>query len=259
MKCSLLILLSFLIACLPKVNHQARVTPKAEPGKVLFVCTNVDEVNGIKNGTFLSEIAVPFMLLHEENLDIDIVSPQGGSIPIYYKFDTTAVMRRALASPYYTDKVAHTLKPAEVTTAEYKAVILPGGYGQFWDIHEDKAINQLISNIYEQGGIIGALGHGTSSLVNVNLSNGSPLVQGKTMTCFPSWFEKEFMLEADHGKLLPFDMEEELIKKGAHLKTVDRARTFKGAVVDKEHRLITASMASGGVFIAQEILKLLRD
>lgn len=140
--------------------------------RILFVCTNIDEVNGKKNGTFLSEIAVPFILFEEEEYEINIVSPHGGAIPIYYKFDTTAAIQKALNSKYYNHQIHHSLKPGKVNYKDYKAVILPGGYGQFWDLHNNKKINKLIAKVYENGGVIGALGHGASSLVNVNLSDG---------------------------------------------------------------------------------------
>jgi len=238
------------------VNHEpAEDIPN---GRILFVCTNVDEVNGAKNGTFLSEIAVPFILFEEEHYAIDIVSPQGGFIPIYYKFDTTEIIDRALKSDDYQHKIRNTFKPGEVNPQVYDAVVLPGGYGQFWDIHQNQTINELVANIYEQGGVVAALGHGTSSLVHVTLSNGQPLVEGKTLTCFPSWFEQEVMFEADYGKLLPFDMEVELEKRGANLMRVDKETRSNGQIVDEDNRIITASSATGGEFIAEEVIGMLQ-
>lgn len=252
----LLTVLGLITACNTK-KEVSNVSATAEKGKkVLFVCTNIDEVNGKKNGTFLSEIAVPFVLLEAENFDIDILSPKGGTIPIYYKFDTTKLINRALQSDHYSAKTSNTLKPTQIAPKEYNAVILPGGYGQFWDIHQNTSINNIIAAIYENGGIIGALGHGTSSLVNVTLANGEPLVKGKTLTCFPTWFEREIMFEADYGKLLPFDMEAELEKRGANLKRVDKATRSNSQIVDATNRIITASSATGGEFIAEEVIKL---
>ena len=227
--------------------------------KVLFICSNVAEVNGHKNGTFLSEIAVPFVMLNEKGFDIDIVSPQGGPIPIYYKFDTTELIQKALDSEIYHQKISNTLLPYQVKSENYKAIVIPGGYGQFWDIHENPEINTIISEIYENDGIIGSLGHGTSSLVNVRLSNGEYLVKNKTLTCFPSWFEKEIMFEADYGRLLTFDMEEELENRGANLLKVDKETRSNGEIVDTKNRLITASSATGGEFIANEIIKIIES
>ena len=242
------------------INKKRSSSDSNENGseKILFVCTSVDEVNGNKNGTFLSEIAIPFILLEDEQFELDVVSPKGGEIPIYYKFDTTEVINRALNSEYYKKKTENSIRPEKVNPKNYNVVIIPGGYGQFWDIHQNVAINKLIAEIYENDGIIASLGHGTSSLVNVKLSNGEPLVKNKTLTCFPSWFEKEIMFEADYGKLLPFDMEEELDKKGAKLKRVDKETRSNSEIIDLENRIITASSATGGEFIASEIINLLK-
>ncbi len=253
----LLLMLLINFACKSSETAAPQEDLDPETKKILFVCTSVDKVNGAKNGTFLSEIAEPFILLRESGLELDIVSPAGGEIPIYYKFDTTDVIDQALNSEYYLQRIKNSLKPEDIQIDAYNVIIIPGGYGQFWDIHSNAEINSLIAEIYEAGGIIGSLGHGTSSLVNVTLANGEALVKGKTLTCFPSWFEKEIMFEADYGRLLPFDMEIELEEKGADLRRVDKETRSNGEVVDLENRLVTASSATGGAFIASEILKML--
>jgi len=258
---SLTIILATIIlaGCGVEKNNAQNTSSEDSKKRILFVCSNIEEVNGKKNGTFLSEIAVPFILFEEQGFEIDIVSPKGGQIPIYYKFDTTELIDKALHSAYYLEKTNSTLTPDEVNSDDYDAIVLPGGYGQFWDTHSDKKINELIAKVYENGGVIGALGHGTSSLVNVKLSNGEFLVKDKTLTCFPSWFEKEFMFEADYGELLPFDMEVALEKNGANLRRVDRETRSDGQIVDRENRIITASSATGGEFIAAEVIKMLVD
>jgi len=255
----ILALFSTLFSCTQKVNKRIVEIDTQKDKKILFVCTNVEEVNGKKNGTFLSEIAIPFILFKEKNFEIDIVSPKGGEIPIYYKFDTTEVIIRALESEYYLEKTKNSLTPKEIKVNDYNVVVLPGGYGQFWDVHDNNEINKIISKIYENNGIIGSLGHGTSSLAKLKLSNGEPLVKGVTLTCFPSWFEKGIMSEADYGDLLPFDMEDELTNQGANLMRVDKETRSNSQIVDKEKRVISTSFGSGGEFITTEILKLLKE
>ena len=67
------------------------------------------------------------------------------------------------------------------------------------------------------------------------------------------------MFEADYGKLLPFDMEIALEEKGAKLKRVDKETRSNGQIVDQSNRIITASSATGGEFIARELVKLLEE
>lgn len=101
------------------------------------------------------------------------------------------------------------------------------------------------------------MGHGTATLIDVKLKSGGYLVKDKTMTSFPTWYEKNRIKQSNYGLLLPYDMETELIKRGANLKVYNRELEINYEVVDEENRLVTASFASGGKFVAEKILKLI--
>lgn len=82
------------------------------------------------------------------------------------------------------------------------------------------------------------------------------------MTCFPSWLEREYLQEADFGKLLPVDMEKELVARGAVLKVCTpetRAAKLDITMVDQQNRLVTAAFADGGEFVATNIEALLKE
>ncbi len=225
--------------------------------KVLFVTTNIDVMNGEPNGTYLIELAVPFGVFLKNGYDIDIVSPKGGLIPIYHVGDTTDLVKHTLVSQLYQEKTKNSQKPENVDSKEYKAVIIPGGYGQFWDTHKNDEILKIISEIHESGGVIGSIGHGTATLINVTSKSGEYLVKDKTMTCFPTWNEKNIMKQSNYGQLLPYDMEEELKKRGANLKIYDHQKKINYEIVDPHNRLVTAAFANSGEFVAKEVLKIL--
>ncbi|WP_291964617.1 hypothetical protein [Maribacter sp.] len=65
------------------------------------------------------------------------------------------------------------------------------------------------------------------------------------------------MKQSDYGKLLPYDMEAELYKRGANLKVYDHEKRTNYEIVDYENRLITASFANSGEFVADEVLKMI--
>lgn len=225
-----------------------------EKNKIVFITTNVNEMKGEPNGTYLIELAIPFDKFSKEGFEIDIVSPRGGKIPIYYSGDTTNVVKSIIKEALFKSKTAHSLKPTEIDTEEYLAVIIPGGYGQFWDTHKDENILKVISEIYDHGGVIGTIGHGTATLIDVKLKSGEFLVKDKTMTSFPTWNEKNIMKQSDFGKLLPYDMEKELKERGANLKVYNHQKKINYEIVDSENRLITASFANSGEFVAEEVL-----
>lgn len=245
-------ILTAIIACL---MFSCKKPVKKE--KILFITTNVDTLKDAPNGTYLIELAIPFQTFTEQQLDIDIVSPQGGAIPIYHSGDTTSLVKEIIKTDHFINKTAHSLKPSSINPDEYLAVMIPGGYGQFWDTHTNPEIQALIAQIYESGGVIGSVGHGTATLIDVTLSNGEYLVKDKTMTSFPSWNEKNIMVQSDYGKLLPYDMEVQLKKRGAHLKVYNHDKKINYEIVDAQNRLVTASFANSGKFVAQEVLKLI--
>ncbi|NJB37581.1 type 1 glutamine amidotransferase domain-containing protein [Croceivirga sp. JEA036] len=230
-------------------------TSQQKKSKILFITTNVDVLNGAPNGTYLIEFAVPFAKFSEAGYSVDLISPKGGKIPIYHSGDTTDVIKKVIKSELFVHKTNNTLVPSEINAKNYAAVIIPGGYGQFWDTHQNKDIQELISSIYENGGTIGSLGHGTATLINVKLRSGAYLVKDKTMTSFPSWNEKNIMKQSNYGQLLPYDMEVELQKRGANLKIYNHEKKTNYEVVDMENRLVTAAFASGGNFVAEQVIK----
>lgn len=224
--------------------------------KILFITTSVDKMNDHPNGTYLVELAVPFEFFTKNGFEIDIVSPKGDEIPIYHSGDTTEIIKNIITSELFKQKTKNSLIPHEVKSEEYAAIIIPGGYGQFWDIHSNIEIQKLIAKIYESGGVIGSLGHGTAMLIDVKLRSGEYLVKNKTLTSFPTWNEKNIMKQSDFGKLLPYDMEKELLGRGAYLKIYNHEKGINYEVVDANNRLVTASFSSSGEFVAQKVLKL---
>lgn len=226
----------------------------AAKDKVLFIVSSVDSFNNQANGTYLMELAIPFHEFSLNNYAIDIVSPNGGEIPIYHKGDTSDLLKSIVQSDHFKNKVLNALTPDKVNCEEYSAIVIPGGYGQFLDTHNNLAIQNIIAEIYEAGGVIGSLGHGTATLLNVQLSTGEFLVKNKSLTCFPSVIEKNNMVESSYGEALPYDMEVELIKKGANLLPFVRKNCVNCEIVDTSNRLITASFASSGSFIARSII-----
>ncbi len=228
--------------------------------KILIVASNVATVNGKINGTYLMEIAAPFDYFIKQGFEVDVLSPLGGAAAIYHKGDTTARLKEMALNSGFQKAVANTRSPKQVNAGDYGAILFPGGYGHFWDVFGHKEICAIAAAIYEAGGVVGALGHGTADLAGITLSTGNYLVKGKSLTCFPTWVEKEFMTEADYGRLLPFDMEKELAARGAMLKDMSKEGSKSGSnirAVDAENRIVTAAFADGGEFVAKEMHLLL--
>lgn len=76
------------------------------------------------------------------------------------------------------------MKPSEVKADEYAAIFYAGGHGTMWDFAGNIELQKIAAQIYEADGIVGAVCHGPSGLINIKLKNGSYLVAGKKSKCF---------------------------------------------------------------------------
>ncbi len=114
---------------------------------------------------------------------------------------------------YYQTKISNTLKPSQVIPEDYIAIHFAGGYGTMWDFVDNDEIAAIASKIYENGGIVSAVCHGSSGLVNIKLSNGDYLVKGKKVNSFTN--EEEVAVKMD--KVVLFLLETKLIERGGIL------------------------------------------
>ena len=236
-------------------------TDSLTPKKILFVATNVDKLGKAVNGTFLVEIVYPFQFFKSKGYSIDIVTPQGLPVPIYWWGELNGKIIDLKNNPDFQFAIHHTLRPAQINTKDYAAVFIPGGYGQFFDVCTNDSILSTIAAIYENGAVLGTAGHGAASLCNIKLSKGSYLVKDKTLTCFPWNFETNKMAVSNYGKLLPFNMQEVLKSRGANLIVCTETNFTPSAcrqLIDPANRLVTGAFADDCLWVAEEMEKMLR-
>ncbi|MFN4075111.1 MAG: DJ-1/PfpI family protein [Cloacibacterium sp.] len=76
------------------------------------------------------------------------------------------------------------MRPSEVNPDEYVGIFYAGGHGTMWDFPDNEKLAVIAQKIYEKNGIVSAVCHGPAGLVNIKLSNGKYLVDGKKNQCF---------------------------------------------------------------------------
>jgi len=118
-----------------------------------------------------------------------------------------------------------------------------------WDITENEEIEKIAVEIYEQGGIIGAVCHGVCGLVNIKLSNGKYLIDGKNVTSFTNLEEEAVGLTS----VMPFLLESRLIERGAKF----HAGPNWGANIQVDQRVVTGQNPASASPLIEAILKLL--
>ena len=224
--------------------------------KILMVLTSHSELGntGEKTGFWIEEFASPYYVLADAGAEITIASPSGGQPPVDPKSEITDAQTLSTERFYkdfeVIDKVAHSLKLSEIKEADYDAVFYPGGHGPLWDLATDKNSIQLIEAFYNHQKPIAFVCHAPAALVNVKAKNGEPLVKGKSVTGFSNTEEEAVNLT----KVVPFLLEDELIKQGANYSKGDDWASY----VKQDGLLITGQNPGSSQAVAELILETIR-
>jgi len=220
-------------------------------GKVLFVITSTGEKpNGAKTGYFLSEVAHPWKVLHEAGYEIDFVSPKGGEAPVDAFDLNDPINKEFWENAEYNKKIKNSMTPNQVDPSQYKGIYYAGGHGTMWDFPQNETIAEIAATIYEKGGVVGAVCHGPSGLVNIKLSNGKYLVDGKKVNSFTD-AEENIVGGTD---ILPFMLETKLREHGAIYEKSDPWQVH--VVVDQ--RLVTGQNPMSAISVGEAMVYALK-
>ena len=142
-----------------------------------------------------------------------------------------------------------TLTPEQVDPNLYRAVFFAGGHGAMFDFPDNVGLQKIVTTIYENGGIVAAVCHGPAGLINVRLSDGTPLIKGKKFDCFTNEEEKE------NGTVpfMPYMLQTALQEKGG---IFDGSLPWTDHVVE-DNRVITGQNPMSALGVGQAILKAL--
>ena len=185
-------------------------------GKILAVVTSTDVMgtSGKTTGYELTELARAYYVFEANGFSVDIASPLGGQPPVVIDGDDMKAFDFAfLNDSLAQNKVKHSIAVAEVDPQEYEAVYFVGGKGAMWDFPENEYIQDIITNLYSRGKVIGAVCHGPAALVNVKLNDGSFLLADKAVSSFTN--NEELLLIAEARTIFPFLLQDKLSENGA--------------------------------------------
>lgn len=184
--------------------------------KILMVLTSNDELgnSGQKTGFWLEEFTAPYYVFKDAGADITLASPIGGQPPQDPKSDESEHQTQATERFKKDDgakaALKNTVRLSEVSPSNYDAIFYPGGHGPLWDLVEDPDSIALIETMFNSAKPVAAVCHGPAMLINAKTSNGSPIVEGKSVTGFSNSEEDAVQLT----EVVPFLLESELKSKG---------------------------------------------
>lgn len=240
----------FMMIAVPSVMAQTKQTKKMK--KILFVVTSHDKKGdtGQPTGYYLSEVAHPWEILHNAGYEIDFVSPKGGKAPVDGFDLNDPINKKFWENKTYRKKIENTLTPSQINPADYVAIHYAGGHGAVWDLPNNEAISSIATKIYENNGVVSAVCHGPAGIVNIKLSNGSYLVEGKKVNAFTNEEEVAVGLE----KVVPFLLEDKLKERGV---VFEKSGLWQSHVVT-DQRLVTGQNPQSALELGKAVLTELR-
>lgn len=217
--------------------------------KALIVVTSNDQLgNSGKTGWFLSEVSHVYWPLKNAGFEIEFASPRGGEAPVEeksVKLDDEENKRFVEAFNVKTGLKTRSMN--EVDADQYDVIYFAGGHGTMWDFPDDEKIQEVTTSIWEKGGIVSAVCHGPSALVNVKLSDGKYLVDGKKINSFTDDEERA----AGKDDVVPFLLESKLRERGARF---EKAGKMECKVV-ADGNLITGQNPASASALGEAIVK----
>ncbi|WP_233512770.1 type 1 glutamine amidotransferase domain-containing protein, partial [Micromonospora deserti] len=199
---------------------------------------------GRETGFYVGEAAEPWEVFRAAGWDVDLVSVAGGQPPLDGRDDNDPTQNDFLAHA----GVADTLRAADVDPTGYDVIVFAGGHGTMWDFPDNPDLARIAAPIYERGGVVAAVCHGPSALVDLKLSDGSYLVAGKRVAGFTNEEEATVGLT----EVVPFLLADRLTAAGA--RHIPGPSWTEQVIVDG--RLVTGQNPQSARALAEAVVKL---
>lgn len=219
---------------------------------ILFIVTSADKT-GTENratGYEFSEVVDPYLEFIDKGYHIDFASILGGTPP-ETGYDASHKNSKKFRKGVGFKRLNFSYKLSDVDIDAYDAIFFPGGLGPMIDMEKNPLVKETIKQVYESGRLVGAVCHGPVALLNVHLSDGSNLLEGKKITSFTE--AEEAIDRHILGEVIPFMLDKTLIGQGASFSST---KPF-GAHVITDGNLVTGQNPASASGVAIEMMRLL--
>ncbi|MBN8731125.1 MAG: type 1 glutamine amidotransferase domain-containing protein [Acidobacteria bacterium] len=236
---------------------------QARPRRVLMVAANpgLATNTGWPVGFWASELTHPWLAFTEAGYEVVICSPLGGRLELDAMSDPRhesgysaddLVSLGFLNSPRHAGLLESTPRLADCPAAGFDALVICGGQAPMFHYRGDEHLKSSVAAFFESGKVVAALCHGVSALIDVQLSDGSWLIAGKTMTGFSN-VEEDFVDTLVGMKVMPWRIEDAARERGANYVGGGLWRAF--AV--RDGRLVTGQQQYSGRKTAELVMEVL--
>jgi putative intracellular protease/amidase len=245
-------------------DHHMRVDRvSSNPKRVLIVVANPTTATtvGWPVGFWGAELTHPYYELTERGVEVTIASPAGGRVELDSLSDPRdqskwsaedLITMGFVNTPELMALLENTPKLVELDLDRYDAIMIAGGLAPMFSFRDDERLHEVIRRFYESEKPTCVYCHGTAALLDLKLSDGSYLVQGKTVTGFSN-VEEDYSDRFVGQQVMPFRVEDVLRQRGANYV---QGGLFKAFVV-RDGRLITGQQQYSGRKVAQALIEAL--
>ncbi len=232
---------------------------------ILIVVANpaVSTTTGWPVGFWASELIHPYDAFVRQGYEVTIASPKSGKVELdaysdprdssgYSKDDTLSL--EYLNKPEFVKLLANTTNVGDLRVQDFDAIIVIGGQSPMFTFKDAVALQAQFTDFFKAGKISAALCHGTSLLLYLKNTDGTPFVKGRKITGFAN-SEEDFADKAVGRKLMPFRIEDEAKKLGAQFIT---APAFQPHAI-RDDNLITGQQQHSGAEVARLVIGALEE
>lgn len=204
----------------------ANINSFGKPRRILLVVANpaVSTTLGWPVGFWASELTHAWYEFAEAGYETVIASPKGGKVELdslsdprdasgYSAHDVLSM--GFLSTPKLAALLDATPPIGRFKAAEFDALYVAGGQSPMFTFRDDTALHGLIRDFHETGKVVAVVCHGTAALLDVKLSDGTLLINGKHMTGFAN-SEEDFADRVVGTKVMPYRIEDEARRLGAN-------------------------------------------
>jgi putative intracellular protease/amidase len=238
-----------------RVDHVSS-TPK----RVLIVVANptISTTLGWPVGFWGAELTHPYFELSQRGVEVTIASPDGGKVELDSLSDPRddskwsaddLITMGFLNTPELAALLDDTPSISDLNLDDYDAVMVAGGQAPMFSFRDSQPVHDTLRHFYESEKPTCIYCHGTAALVDLKLSDGSYLVDGKTVTGFAN-VEEDYSDSFVGEKVMPFRIEDELRERGANYV---QGGLFKAFAV-RDGRLITGQQQYSARKVAETLI-----
>src|SRR5215471_9525 len=207
-------------------HHEVVDVTTGKRPRVLMVVANptTSTTTGWPIGFWAAELTHPYYEFNQVGYEVTIASPDGGTVELDALSDPRdeskwsaddLISMGFLNTPELAELLEDTPRLADLDLDEFDAIVVCGGLAPMFQFRQNEDLKQAIAAFYESEKPTAVLCHGVSSLIDVQLSDGSYLVEGRTVTGFAN-VEEDYVDRAVGQKVMPYRIEDELGMRDAN-------------------------------------------